>query len=111
MKKMFIKRLPAVVGIAALGIFVFSAAVMLLWNNVLIPVLHIGAVTFWQAAGILLLTRILFGGFKGRGWHRGGGWKRQIMFERWQQMTPDEQEKLRNRFGGHCGRFKTAMNE
>ncbi len=107
---MIIRKIPVVIAFATLGIFVVSGAVMLLWNGVLTSVLHISAITFWQAAGILLLARLLFGGFKGRGWHRGGGWKRRAMFERWQHMTPEEREKFHG-FGGHCSRYKTAVTE
>src|SRR6202012_102484 len=101
MKKMIIRKIPFVIAIAALGVFAFSGIVMLLWNGILPAVLHIGTITFWQAAGILLLAKILFGGFKGRGWH-GGGWRRRQMWMRWQNMTPEEKEKFRGY--GRCGR-------
>ena len=48
------------------GITAFTAVVMLLWNSILPVVLHAGAITFWQAAGLLILARLLFGGFRGR---------------------------------------------
>jgi len=55
--------LMALVGIAALG-----WVVMLLWN-VLLPSLFAGVspVGYWQALGLLLLCKLLFGGFHGRG--------------------------------------------
>jgi hypothetical protein len=43
-------------------------------------------INFWQAVGILVLSKILFGGFRGRpGPHMY--WRRRMM-ERWDQMTP-----------------------
>ena len=84
-----------VLGIGALGL-----AVMLLWNW-LIPVLFVGVppVGFWQALGILALSKILFGGF------RGGGheyWKERR--QRWAKMTPQEREQLKSHFSRCWGR-------
>jgi Ca2+/H+ antiporter, TMEM165/GDT1 family len=60
------------------------------------------AIGFWQALGLLILSKILFG-FRGR---PGGGmyWRRRMM-ERWQQMTPEEREKFRAGMQGRCGPF------
>ncbi len=73
-----------------------------LWNSVLVPVLHVGMVTFWQAAGILILSKILFGGFRGRGWNRGDRKNRDRWFrdmrDKWVNMTPEEREKFKNSF-------------
>jgi Ca2+/H+ antiporter, TMEM165/GDT1 family len=65
MKKKWFKIGAVVVTLTALCILFFSGTVMLLWNSILQPVLHVNAISLWQAAGILLLARILFGG-KGR---------------------------------------------
>ena len=85
--------LLASVGIAALG-----WVVMLLWNW-LMPALFAGAaqVGYLQALGILLLSRILFGGFRG-GCH--GNWKERwkARQQRWESMTPEEREALKGRF-------------
>jgi hypothetical protein len=97
MKKMLIRKIPVIIGLAALGIIVFGSAVMLLWNGILTSVLHIGAITFWQAVGILLLAKILFGGFRGR--RRHGGWREKRL--QWQNMTPEEREKFRGRCHTH----------
>ncbi|MCC8089031.1 MAG: hypothetical protein LIO79_07195 [Rikenellaceae bacterium] len=47
-------------------IAVFAAAsfiVRLLWNAILPEVTGCGILTYWQSAGIVLLSRLLFGGF------------------------------------------------
>ena len=49
-----------------LALFVFSFAVYWLWNNVLIAVVAVKPVTYWQAMGLLALCRILLGGFRPR---------------------------------------------
>jgi len=90
-----------VLGIAAVVLFGFI--VMGLWNAILVPVLGIGAVSFWQALGILVLSKILFGGFKGRGGGWGGppGWKHE-MREKWQHMTPEEREQVKQQWRDRC---------
>ncbi len=71
-----------------------SLVVMLLWNA-LVPSLFAGpALTFWQAVGLLVLCRILFGGFRGHGGHHG--WRRRAWRERWHRMTPEERERFRD---------------
>lgn len=58
-----------------LGVLSFIALggwiVQLLWNWLLPTLFGWPAVTFWQALGLLALSRILFGGIGGRrGWRR-----------------------------------------
>ena len=78
--------------IAPLAILVFGGIVMLLWNNVLAPVLHISTVTFWQGLGILLLSKILFSSFGRGGGCRRGYWKHKMM---WDNMTAEQKEKFK----------------
>jgi len=96
MRRGFKFALVAVVAVAALGFIVMS-----LWNW-LVPAVFGGAVIgFWQALGLFVLARLLVGGLRGRGGYRGH-W-RQRMAERWEQMTPEEREKLREGMRGRCG--------
>jgi len=78
--------------IAVLALLAF--AVMLLWNS-LVPQLFRGpALQYWQALGLLLLSRILFGGLRARGgWH--GHWRQRMWRERWESMTPEERAAAR----------------
>lgn len=107
MKSRFSERKIAgfiLIGIAAIALFSFI--VMGLWNAILVPVVHVSAVTFWQAAGILLLSKILFSGFRGGG--RFGGRRhewRQEMKEKWQNMTPEEREKMKQEWRQRCNRW------
>ncbi len=94
----------AIVAFAAF-IAIGAAAVMLLWNWLLPPIFGWHAITFWQALGVLLLCRILFGGF---GPHRGHGMGLRGRFgermaERWMQMTPEEREQFRQGMRGRWG--------
>ena len=73
-------------------------------------------ITLWQGLGLLVLAKILFGGF-----HRGGGGRRhwrQHMEERWAGMSEEEREKfragMRGRYGcgfGRRGEFEQARKE
>jgi hypothetical protein len=86
--------LVAVIAAAAL-------VVMLLWNWLIPPLFARPVITYWQALGLLILSRLLFGALRGRPhapWH----W-RQRMLERWEQMTPEERERFRQGLqGGGC---------
>ncbi|MES2268004.1 MAG: hypothetical protein V4520_14680 [Bacteroidota bacterium] len=83
------------VGIAAIVTLV-SFVVMQLWNNLLPDILHVGTVTYWQAMGIFILCKILFG-FGPKGGRGGAPWMRrkQMMQERLAGMTPEERERFK----------------
>src|SRR6266705_3758568 len=98
----FLRVLKFVV-IAALIIAVLSFVVMRLWNWLTPALFGWHMITFWQAVGILILSKILLGGFRGRpGWHPY--WRRRMM-ERWEHMTPEEREKFKEGMRGRCGHF------
>jgi len=88
--------------LAIAAIAVLSLVVMSLWNW-LVPSLFRGpALQYWQAVGLLLLSRILFGSLRGRGgWH--GHWRARMWRERWASMTPQERERFREKFQHRCG--------
>jgi Ca2+/H+ antiporter, TMEM165/GDT1 family len=78
-----------------------SFAVFGLWNAILPTVLGVKTITYWQAAGILLLAKILFGGFPGR---RGGPpWRRHEAMQRWDAMTPEQRERMREEMRQRMG--------
>jgi hypothetical protein len=93
--------------LVALMVLIFIAAggqaVLHLWNWLLPSLFGWKELTFWQAVGILALCRILFGNFGGRPMWRSD-FKRR-MAERWEHMTPEQREKLRQGMGGRCGSF------
>ena len=101
MRARWVKRKLKVAVIAALAVAVFGFMVMGLWNWLAPAVFGLRTITFWQALGILILSKILFGGFRGRPGY-GGHWRRR-MSERWQQMTPEEREKFRQGISHRCG--------
>lgn len=81
--------------IAALGWIVMS-----LWNWI-IPSLFANALSidYFRALGLLILCRVLFGGFHGR-----GGWHHHRHMQRWHSMTDEEKEKFKQGMMGFRGR-------
>lgn len=100
------------------GVFIFIAVfaasiaiVMLLWNALIPSIVGWTTITYWQAAGLMILSRLLLGGFgrfgKGgffgrddhRHWHK--------LKEKMEGMSKDERrEYIREhmRRGAGCGR-------
>jgi hypothetical protein len=84
----------------------FSAVVMLLWNFAVPSIFGLATINFWQALGLLVLARILFGGFGGgfRGGFGGGARGGADMHshinplrEKWEKMTPEERKDFLNK--------------
>jgi len=103
-------------GIAAILAFAafFSLAVMLLWNAIMPNVFELQPLSYWQAAGLLILVRVLFGGFGlGHFWshgRRGGFHHGNPMRERWMSMTDDERKEFM-RSHRNFPRFHDFFNE
>jgi Ca2+/H+ antiporter, TMEM165/GDT1 family len=98
MKNHWIKKAVFIPLMVAAGLVVFGGAVMLLWNSILPGLIHVGEITFWQALGLLVLSKILFGG----GWaHRGGQWGHKR--HHWMHMSEEEKEKFRAEWKQRCG--------
>ena len=99
----WIKRAIFIPIAIAAGIFLFGFVVMSLWNCLLPGIIGVGTITFWQALGILVLSKILFGGFHGHGgpskWHHSHHheWHRK-----WMSMTPEEKAKMKAEWKGRC---------
>ena len=101
-KRYFMFPLVAIAFAAAGGL-----AVMLLWNNIIPAVIPgVSSLSYLQAIGLLVLCRILVGGFKGRpggfrpgheGWRPGPGWR-----EKMNNMTEEERTKFREEWKERC---------
>lgn len=83
-----------------------TLAVYALWNGVVTDVFGLKDITYWQALGLLVLSKILFGGFPGGrrcGGGPGGRRKRLMMEKHWASLDPAERQRLREemreRFG------------
>ena len=86
-----------------------AAAVFLtqyLWNWSMPELFHLPVISLAQTLGLLVLSRILFGGFRGG---RPGGWARerrawqQRMEGRLEHLSPEEREKFKQQMQTRCG--------
>jgi ABC-type multidrug transport system fused ATPase/permease subunit len=125
MNKLFYKsRLLGMLAFLAV-IAGFSAVAMLLWNALMPDIFALPRLNYWQAAGLVVLARILFGGL-GTGLFRPhGGYGRDARLfhdrnqlrEKWMNMTEEERkaffEKERDfmRFRGGFSRFHDFFGE
>jgi len=96
-----LRRVLKFVLFAALAIPLFGFLVMWLWNWLMPAVFGLRAISFWQAFGLLILSKILLTGFHGRpGFDRD--WRMRFI-RRWDQMTPEERDKFRAGLRGGGG--------
>ena len=99
------RRVIGGIAMFAVATLLLGTVLMLLWNAVVPDVFRGPAITFWQAIGLFILTRILFHGMgHGRWGHRWrhDRWKHR-MDERMSAMAPEEREKFRKRWERCCG--------
>ncbi len=74
---------------AVMGLVIFG-----LWNALIPAILGLPKISFWQALGLFILSRVLFGGW-GHGMHKG-------RFVRgWRDLTPEQRERFRQAMGSH----------
>ncbi len=84
-------------------VLLLSAVVMLLWNAILPPLLHVNNISYGQSIGLLILCRILFGGFRfgsppRRPFGPSNHWR-----EKWMKMSDEEKAQFRNEWQKRCG--------
>jgi hypothetical protein len=91
MENGWVKRNKWIFAVAPLALVAFiwigGEVVMHLWNWLLPALFGVRTIDLWQALGLLVLSRILFGGWNcgGNGHHKSD----------WKKMTPEEREKFR----------------
>ncbi len=106
MRRHGLKTVLQVLMFLIIAIAGFGEAVHHLWNWLMPELFHLPLITFWQGVGLLALSWVLFGGwrgFRGPGRGRGAHWRHQ-MSERWERMSPEERAKFREGMRGGCGR-------
>lgn len=95
------------IAFGAVALAAAGAVVWGLWNSVLMPVVGVRALNYWQAIGLFLLARLLFGRFGG--W---GGMRKARFARGWNSLTPEERERFRRAMGPGCGgRFQEGGAE
>ncbi|MBW4890317.1 hypothetical protein KXQ82_11340 [Mucilaginibacter sp. HMF5004] len=84
--------------------FALSAIVMWLWNELMPAITHVTTISYWQAAGLLILSRILFGGMPfgrgGRDRFRNG--PPAHIREKLMNMTDEERAQFKEQWKERC---------
>lgn len=81
----------------------FSAVVMLLWNLLIPEIFGLKIINFWQAAGLFILSRIMFSSFWGGGKHHHHHHRmhdfhgHNLMHEKWMKMSEEERNEFINK--------------
>jgi len=101
MHRKHVFRVAKLLLIGVLALTVFTTLVWGLWNWLMPTLFGLHTVTVWQALGLLVLSKILFSGFRGR--PCGPGHWRSRMAERWDQMSLEEREQFRAGIRTRCG--------
>ena len=103
MKRFWFEKGLMMVVFFIVATILFSVIVMSLWNAILPVVLGVKAITLTQALGILILSKILFGGFGHRRWGGGRHQQWRNMQNKFANMTPEEREKFKGEWRNRCG--------
>lgn len=89
----------AIIAVLALG-----GIVMLLWNAILPDLLNTKRISYWQAVGLFLLSKLLFSSFKPGGPRGRKCGPNEKLREKFETMTPEERlqfrKQWRDRFKG-----------
>jgi hypothetical protein len=98
-------KIPMYAALGVLFFFGLGYVVMSLWNVLIPELFHGPVITFWQAVGLFILSKILlhtFGhGHHGHGWNRRHYWKAK-MEDKMANMTPEEREKFKEEWSRRC---------
>lgn len=114
---MFQDRMPYKRGFRPEKVFFFIVAgigflllvgyiVMWLWNAILPKAVGANPLSLWEAIGLLILSRILFGSF--RFGPKGGkfGARRRAWREKWMNMSEEEKAEFKAKWKERCGKHK-----
>lgn len=104
-----IKKFFFFLPVIALIITAVGYAIMYLWNWILPELTHAGKLDFWQALGLLVLCRLLFGNFnKG-----GGGFREKAikMRSKWEGMNEEERAKFKAEYKNRCSGWGNRNKE
>lgn len=101
----------------------FGYIVMQLWNWLMPDIFGLAEINFWKAVGIIILARLVFGGFKHGSSHHSGEcrtgskteWEKRIKdskphFEKWKYYDSYWEEEGKEAFNNYVERQKGENN-
>lgn len=78
----------------AAALVLFGGVIMYLWNWLMPSIFGLTTISFWQAIGLFILSRIFFSGMGSKGCHQHRGkWGDHQGREKWKNMTPEERKE------------------
>ncbi|MEI6312343.1 MAG: hypothetical protein WCP57_08800 [Bacteroidota bacterium] len=84
-------------------LFAISGIVMLLWNAILPDILPVSKINYWQAMGIFVLSKILFGGFRmGSRFNKHRPFNNRMGSEKFMQMNEEERANFKAAWKNRC---------
>jgi len=105
MKRWWVGKAVAGIGIFLIAALALSFLVMLLWNGLIPDIFRGPSLTYMQALGLLVLSHILLRGWSP--WRHRNGWRRDRWKKRFEEkmsaMTPEDREKFREEWRHRCG--------
>ncbi|RPI13528.1 MAG: hypothetical protein EHM58_18245 [Ignavibacteriae bacterium] len=109
MNRKSIFRKPLKVLLVIAGIILFCAVTMLLWNALMPAIFGLPAIGFFEAAGLLILSRLLLG----HGRFGNHNWRRyHYLREKWANLTPEERKNFcEQRYSGFHGSKENSNTE
>ena len=79
----------------AVFIVVLGFVILGLWNYLMPVIFGLPKIGYWQAVGLFVLSRILFGRF-------GTSGRKRRFVSGWNDLTPEEKERFRKAMGDRC---------
>ena len=73
--------------LAVIFAFVFAFLVKLFWNGLMPDIFGVKTITYWQAFGLIILAKLLFGGFGLHSHPRG-----KKGFQRWRKFRDNDED-------------------
>lgn len=96
MSRVRFSGLPVIL-FAVVLLAVIGAIILELWNVLMPAIFQLPPITFWQALGLFILSRVLFG--------RLGDWGRRTRKARlvhgWKDLTPEERQRFSEAMKAH----------
>lgn len=101
MKSIQLKKIIAFIVFMPIAIALLAYVFMLLWNWLMPAIFGLNTITFWQGAGLLLLSKIIFSKW-GCGYRNKLKWK---MEEKFATMTAEEKECFKQEMRERCKKW------
>lgn len=76
------------------AIFLFAYVTMLLWNALLPEIFNLTTISFWQAAGLLILARLFFGFGHHNKWNGHRPYLSRDVRSKIKEMSPEEKREF-----------------